>query len=104
MTKKNPFSFFIQDYQEVGATIQEDLSEATLILGVKQVPIPKLMPNKTYCIFSHTIKAQKENMPLLDAIMEKVESCTIQVLKCLFIFKVILVILSMDQHHVLNIA
>lgn len=29
------------------------------------------MADKTYCLFSHTIKAQETNMPLLDAILEK---------------------------------
>ena len=32
----------------------------------------ELIPNKVYAFFSHTIKAQKENMPLLDAILAKV--------------------------------
>ena len=44
------------------------------MIGVKQVPIELLMPDKTFCFFSHTIKAQKDNMPLLDAILEKVRS------------------------------
>jgi len=43
-------------------------------VGVKQVPIDFLLPNKTYCFFSHTIKAQEANMPLLDACLEKVLS------------------------------
>jgi alpha-aminoadipic semialdehyde synthase len=30
-----------------------------------------LIPDKTYAFFSHTIKAQEANMPLLDAILEK---------------------------------
>merc|ERR1719489_331066 len=51
--------------------IQEDLSEASLILGVKQVPIDLLIPDTTYAFFSHTIKAQEANMPLLDAMLEK---------------------------------
>lgn len=42
-----------------------------MIFGVKQVPIDALIPEKTYCFFSHTIKAQESNMPLLDAILEK---------------------------------
>ena len=62
----------LQEYAAVGAHIQEDMSEASLIIGVKSVPIDLLMPNKTYAFFSHTIKAQKENMPLLDAVMDKV--------------------------------
>ncbi|XP_021342744.1 alpha-aminoadipic semialdehyde synthase, mitochondrial-like isoform X2 [Mizuhopecten yessoensis] len=59
------------DYAQCGAVIQEDISEASLVIGVKTVPIDQLMPDKTYAFFSHTIKAQKDNMPLLDAILEK---------------------------------
>lgn len=60
-----------QSYLEAGARVQEDISDASVIFGVKQVPIDSLIPNKTYCFFSHTIKAQETNMPLLDAILEK---------------------------------
>jgi len=65
-----PVSF--QEYAAAGALIQEDLSDASLILGVKQVPVDFLLPNKTYAFFSHTIKAQEANMQLLDAMLEKV--------------------------------
>ncbi|XP_063230692.1 alpha-aminoadipic semialdehyde synthase, mitochondrial [Bacillus rossius redtenbacheri] len=58
-------------YQAAGAVLQEDISEASVIFGVKQVPVDQLLPSKTYCLFSHTIKAQEANMPLLDAILEK---------------------------------
>lgn len=64
-------SLFLQSYIEAGASIQEDISEASVIFGVKQVPVDSLIPYKTYCFFSHTIKAQETNMPLLDAILEK---------------------------------
>lgn len=67
----NRRAYPMQDYENSGAILQEDLSEASLIVGVKQVPIPRLLPNKTYCFFSHTIKAQKENIPMLDSILEK---------------------------------
>ncbi len=33
--------------------------------------IDHLLSNKTYCFFSHTIKAQPDNMDLLDAMLEK---------------------------------
>lgn len=46
------------------------MSSADVIFGVKEVPIEKLMPNKTYFMFSHTIKAQAYNMPLLDKFLE----------------------------------
>lgn len=42
-----------------------------MIFGVKEVPISALLANKTYFFFSHTIKAQEYNMPLLDAMLEK---------------------------------
>jgi alpha-aminoadipic semialdehyde synthase len=67
----NRRAYPMQSYLNAGATIQEDISEANIIFGVKQVPIDQLIPDKTYCIFSHTIKAQESNMPLLDAILEK---------------------------------
>jgi len=44
-------------FEDAGAIIQEDVSEATVIFGVKEVPILDLLPNKTYFFFSHTIKA-----------------------------------------------
>uniref|UniRef100_H2Y796 Uncharacterized protein n=1 Tax=Ciona savignyi TaxID=51511 RepID=H2Y796_CIOSA len=67
----NKRAFPVQEYVSVGATVQEDLSEASVILGVKQVPIDRLQNDKVYIFFSHTIKAQDENMPMLDAILDK---------------------------------
>ncbi|XP_040565827.1 alpha-aminoadipic semialdehyde synthase, mitochondrial [Lepeophtheirus salmonis] len=58
-------------YKKAGAFIQEDISEASVIFGVKQVPVDSLISNKTFCFFSHTIKAQADNMDLLDACLEK---------------------------------
>lgn len=40
--------------------------------GVKQPSLENLIEDKTYGFFSHTIKAQPENMPLLDAVLDKV--------------------------------
>ncbi|XP_060849118.1 alpha-aminoadipic semialdehyde synthase, mitochondrial [Rhopalosiphum padi] len=67
----NRRAYPVQAYVNAGAVIQEDISEASVVFGVKQVPVDLLLPNKTYCMFSHTIKAQEANMPLLDAILEK---------------------------------
>lgn len=57
------------EFIDAGATIQEDVSTATVIFGVKEVPMENLMANKTYFFFSHTIKAQDYNMPLLDKLL-----------------------------------
>lgn len=67
----NKRAYPVQEYEEEGAIIQEDISEASVILGVKQVPDKCLYPDKTYVFFSHTIKAQRENMPMLDIILDR---------------------------------
>ncbi|CAG0879956.1 unnamed protein product [Cyprideis torosa] len=67
----NRRAYPMQEYANAGALIREDISEAPVIVGVKQVPTDSLIPRKTYCFFSHTIKGQPENMPMLDAILEK---------------------------------
>ena len=46
-----------------------DIVRLNLISG--QVPIDCLLRDKTFCFFSHTIKAQSDNMDLLDAMLEK---------------------------------
>uniref|UniRef100_A0AAQ5Z7Y7 Saccharopine dehydrogenase (NAD(+), L-glutamate-forming) n=1 Tax=Amphiprion ocellaris TaxID=80972 RepID=A0AAQ5Z7Y7_AMPOC len=58
-------------YMKAGAVIQEDISEASLIIGVKRPPEEKVIPKKTYAFFSHTIKAQEANMGLLEDLLKK---------------------------------
>lgn len=65
-------AYTMDEYERAGAIISEDLTAASLIIGVKSVPVDLLIPNKTYAFFSHTIKAQEANMPLLDTMLEKV--------------------------------
>lgn len=65
--------FCFQYYEKAGAIIQEDISEASLIIGVKRPPEEKVYPHKTYAFFSHTIKAQEANMGLLDDLLKKVK-------------------------------
>src|SRR5690606_13584008 len=40
-------------------------------MGVKEVPVEALIPNKKYFFFSHTIKQQPYNRKLLQAVLEK---------------------------------
>lgn len=60
-----------EEYRRHGIHLQEDLSDCDVLLGVKEVPIEQLVPNKTYLFFSHTIKKQPYNRPLLQAVLEK---------------------------------
>jgi len=58
-------------YEAAGFTVTEDVSEATVMLGVKEVPVAALLPKKKYFFFSHTIKKQPYNRKLLQAILDK---------------------------------
>ncbi len=58
-------------YRESGIELAEDVSDCDVMIGVKEVPISALIPNKKYFFFSHTIKKQPYNRNLLKAILEK---------------------------------
>ena len=60
-----------EEYVGHGIHLQEDLSDCDVLLGIKEVPIDWLMPDKTYLFFSHTMKKQQHNRHLLQAILEK---------------------------------
>lgn len=57
-------------YRALGFEVTDDVSDADVMLGVKEVPIEALIPNKKYFFFSHTIKKQPYNRGLLQAILE----------------------------------
>ncbi len=57
-------------YREAGAVCGDDLSACEIIMGVKEIPIEKLDAGKVYLNFSHTIKGQSANMPVLRRHME----------------------------------
>ena len=59
------------EYTKAGAIISEDISECALILGVKEIPIDMFEDGKAYVFFSHTIKGQDYNMPLLQTMINK---------------------------------
>ncbi|WP_019038387.1 NAD(P)-dependent oxidoreductase [Psychroflexus tropicus] len=63
--------FSDQAYKEAGLRLSKDLSSCDVLLGVKEVPIDALLPNKAYFFFSHTIKKQPYNRDLLKAVLEK---------------------------------
>jgi saccharopine dehydrogenase (NAD+, L-lysine forming) len=59
------------EYTDLGINVSSDISSCAILLGVKEVPIPQLIPNKTYFFFSHTYKKQPYNRDLLQAILDK---------------------------------
>ena len=58
-------------YKALGFEVTENVSDCDVMIGVKEVPIENLIPNKKYFFFSHTIKKQPYNRKLLKAILEK---------------------------------
>lgn len=59
------------EYVEAGIRLQEDLGDCDLLLGVKEVKISALIPNKTYLFFAHVAKKQPHNQPLIKALAER---------------------------------
>lgn len=59
------------EYERAGALITDDLSKASLIVGVKAPPAASLLNDKSYMFFAHVIKAQSYAMPLLDTMLKK---------------------------------
>jgi hypothetical protein len=68
----SPHRVFSDDeYRQQGIPVTADLSDCDVLLGVKEVPVAALIPDKKYFFFSHTIKKQPYNRDLLRAILQK---------------------------------
>jgi len=59
-----------EEYIKSGAKIAKDLKKCDVILGIKEMPVSFFEPEKTYVFFSHVIKGQPYNMPMLRRMME----------------------------------
>jgi len=67
--------FFDREYRDIGAQVRDDLSLCSVVFAVKEIPIDVFERGKTYVFFSHTIKGQKHNMPMLKKMMDM--GCTL---------------------------
>ncbi len=63
--------FSDEEYREAGARVQDDPGNCDVIFGVKEIPEEAFEEGKTYVFFSHVIKGQPYNMPMLKKMMEK---------------------------------
>jgi alpha-aminoadipic semialdehyde synthase len=63
------------DYCQAGIEVADDLGSCPIVFGIKEIPIPVLERGKTYAFFSHTIKGQAYNMPMLRKILDM--GCTL---------------------------
>lgn len=62
--------FTENEYRAAGARVEDTLKDCSVILGVKEIPLDTFEPEKTYVFFSHVIKGQSYNMPMLKKMME----------------------------------
>ncbi len=60
-----------EEYKMAGAFISKSLADCPVIFGVKEMPVSYFEEGKTYVFFSHVIKGQPYNMPMLKRMMEK---------------------------------
>ena len=60
-----------EEYRAKGVMVEEDLARCQILLGVKEVNKPDLLPDKTYLFFSHTYKLQPYNAGLLAEVLRK---------------------------------
>ena len=67
--------FTDDEYRDAGAELAEDLSLCDVVLGIKELPLSSIQPSKTYMLFSHTIKGQPHNMPMLRSFLD--HRCTL---------------------------
>jgi len=62
--------FSDREYKMAGIEIRENISDCDIFLGIKEVPVEMLIPEKTYFIFSHTKKLQPHNRKLIKGIVK----------------------------------
>lgn len=60
-----------QEYADLGIELRDDVADCDVLMGVKEVPVEWLVPNKTYLFFSHTVKKQPANRELLRQVLAK---------------------------------
>ena len=63
--------FTDEEFAEAGAEIVEKIDKAGFIMGVKEMPLDFFQEGKTYIFFSHVIKGQPYNMPMLRKMIAK---------------------------------
>ncbi|CAN5135176.1 NAD(P)-dependent oxidoreductase [soil metagenome] len=59
------------EFKALEIPVVDDVSSCDILMGIKEVPIPALISNKTYLFFSHTLKKQPYNKKLLQEVLKK---------------------------------
>ena len=71
VVQSSPSRCFADDeFARAGAEIASTMSRADVILGVKEIPLEQFERGKSYMFFSHTMKGQPHNMPMLRRMLD----------------------------------
>ena len=72
VVEKSKYRYFPdEEYAEAGARLSDSLEGAELVLGIKEPAREAILPDQVHVAFSHTIKGQAYNMPLLQEFIDK---------------------------------
>lgn len=72
IVERSPIRAFTDgQYEAAGAILVDKLTDERLILGLKELPVAHMLPNRMYCFFSHTFKGQVGNMYRCQAMTRK---------------------------------
>lgn len=82
VVQPSPIRVFTDDaYREAGLEVSETALDADILIGVKEIPPKLYRPGGVYVNFSHVIKGQPYNMPLLRRYLE--QGCSLVDYECI---------------------
>ena len=71
VVQSSPWRCFSDEaYSKEGIRVSESVEDCDVLMGIKEIPREKLIADKTYLFFSHTIKKQPYNRAMLRTILE----------------------------------
>ena len=62
--------FTDEDYIREGIKVEDDLKPCSIVFAIKEIPLNFFERETVYLFFSHTIKGQSHNMPMLKKMIE----------------------------------
>lgn len=64
-------AFTDDEYRQAGIVVVDDVQDCDILLGIKEVDLNALLPDKHYFFFGHFAKMQAYNRPLLQTLMAR---------------------------------
>ncbi|GAB4331509.1 MAG: NAD(P)-dependent oxidoreductase [Flammeovirgaceae bacterium] len=72
VVQRSPFRCFKDaEYESLGFSVKEDVSDCDLLLGIRDVPMEELLHHKTYFFFSQLVKKHPQSRLLLLTLLQR---------------------------------